>query len=106
MHANTFPHLTPQTCMLPALNELLAGEEWQQWEADLERLWWVGGWLVWLGGHAGGWRAACMAAHQLAHTNSGCAGAVVRALEQAAGLMSAPQHVSEVTFFDVARTPH
>lgn len=26
------------SCMLPALDGLLAGEEWRQWEADLERM--------------------------------------------------------------------
>lgn len=28
-----------QECMLPALNGLLAGEEWQHWAEDLDRLW-------------------------------------------------------------------
>lgn len=32
------PHLM-QEVMLPALNGLLAGEEWQRWEEDLDRLW-------------------------------------------------------------------
>lgn len=30
---------TAQECMLPALNGLLAGEEWRHWGADLDRLW-------------------------------------------------------------------
>jgi hypothetical protein len=28
-----------QEAMLPALDSLLAGEEWHQWEQDLDRLW-------------------------------------------------------------------
>ena len=48
--------------MLPALNELLAGEEWRQWEADLERLWWV---LAWAGaGDWFGWLLVWVAAHE------------------------------------------
>lgn len=36
-HASLLPPV--QECMLPALNGLLAGEEWRHWGADLDRLW-------------------------------------------------------------------